>query len=472
MSHVLVLGAGPVGLVTAMLLAGDGHRVTVVDRDPADLREEASAKGGAWKRPGVAQFGHTHILMPGGYQLLARELPGAIDRLLAAGGSRHNMIGGAWGLGNVGPRQEEDVRFETIAARRPVLEAVLFAEAAQTPGITLRTGEQVTGLVTGNSHTIGRHHITGVTIKAGQTIGADLIIDVTGRSTQIPALLADLGASPVEQNAAAGFRYYTRYFRSADGSLPLQPSWPVYHYNSVSAITAPGDNGTWSLTLVTSGRDQELRSLKDPEVWNRVAAQYPDVAHWAVGEPLTGVNVVGGTESRRRTYVHEGRPVVTGLVAIGDAWATTNPQYGMGMTMGTRHAVLLRDTLRTYTTDNPVDLALELHDATEKYLAPIWEGSQGWDTHRLAEIDAEIDGKAYATHDDDWNLRAMIDAVRLQDGDLLRGYADVGSMLATPDEALAQRGLIERVVELGLDAPRYSHIGPDRAQLLDSLYAG
>jgi len=35
MSNIVVLGAGLNGLATAMLLARDGHEVTILERDPA-----------------------------------------------------------------------------------------------------------------------------------------------------------------------------------------------------------------------------------------------------------------------------------------------------------------------------------------------------------------------------------------------------------------------------------------------------
>ena len=36
MAEVLVLGAGLNGVATAMLLAGDGHTITVLERDAAE----------------------------------------------------------------------------------------------------------------------------------------------------------------------------------------------------------------------------------------------------------------------------------------------------------------------------------------------------------------------------------------------------------------------------------------------------
>jgi len=49
--HVLVLGAGPTGLVAAMVLAKEGHRVTVVDQDPPPPVGGPDRVFADWKRP-------------------------------------------------------------------------------------------------------------------------------------------------------------------------------------------------------------------------------------------------------------------------------------------------------------------------------------------------------------------------------------------------------------------------------------
>ena len=55
MAQIIVLGAGLNGLSTAMLLARDGHEVTVVERDPAGPVPAVEAWD-TWDRRGVNQF--------------------------------------------------------------------------------------------------------------------------------------------------------------------------------------------------------------------------------------------------------------------------------------------------------------------------------------------------------------------------------------------------------------------------------
>jgi glycine/D-amino acid oxidase-like deaminating enzyme len=72
--NVVVIGGGLVGLSTAMLLARDGHHVTVLERDPAPPPAPADAWRD-WERRGVNQFRLPHAFLPRFRQLLDAELP-------------------------------------------------------------------------------------------------------------------------------------------------------------------------------------------------------------------------------------------------------------------------------------------------------------------------------------------------------------------------------------------------------------
>ena len=79
MPKVIVLGAGVCGLASAMMLARDGHGVTVLERDPAPVPETPEAAWERWERRGVAQFRRAHILVARGRHVLDAELPDVRD---------------------------------------------------------------------------------------------------------------------------------------------------------------------------------------------------------------------------------------------------------------------------------------------------------------------------------------------------------------------------------------------------------
>ena len=59
-----------------------------------------------------------------------------------------------------------------------------------------------------------------------------------------PRLLADAGGDPVHEEAAdSGFLYYTRFFRAADGRLPVPRAPVISHLGSFSLLTLPADAG-------------------------------------------------------------------------------------------------------------------------------------------------------------------------------------------------------------------------------------
>jgi 2-polyprenyl-6-methoxyphenol hydroxylase-like FAD-dependent oxidoreductase len=362
-----------------------------------------------------------------------------------------------------------DEQFATVTARRPVLEAAVAAVAARTPGVNVRRGVAVTGLVTGRSAIPGVPHVAGVIAAGADPIRADLVIDATGRRSPIPMMLRTIGARPhIEECATSGFVYYGRHFRSPEGALPEPTATQLEHFDSVSVLTLPGDNGTWAVVLAASARDRALRRLREPAAWHAALARYPTARHWGHGEPLTAIQVMAAIEDRYRRYVVDGVPVATGLVAVGDAWACTDPSLGRGTAIGLLHAIAVRDTLRAVDAGDPVDLGVRYDEATESGIAPLHHMTVALSRHRLAEIEADIAGRPYVTDDPAWAIGKAMDAVKLHDPDVLRARARIAGMLATPAEVLAEPGVLDKVLA-GADAPRYPTPGPTRAELLDAV---
>lgn len=460
--RVTVLGAGLTGLFTALLLARDGHRVTVLERDPAEPPEPGAAWE-AWQRRGCGQFRLPHHMLPRFRHLLEAELPDVAEGLLAAGALRYNVLAELPAAVSGGCSATDD-RFTTLTARRAVLEAVVARAAAGQEGVAVRRGSAVRALLTEPSRT-GVPHVTGVASADGLELRGDLVVDATGRGSPLPALLAEAGApAPAEEQDEGGYVYYCRHFAGPGPKPPLRGPLQQW-YDSVTILTLPADNGTWSVVVVASSHDRQLRALREPERWTAAVRSYPLVAPWTEAGPITGVDAFGGPGDRLRRLVVDGSPVVTGLLAIGDAAAYSNPSLGRGASIGLLHAVALRELLRATDGADPHEVATRWAEDTATAVEPWFWSTVATSRSRRAEIEADRTGTP-AAPDDRWAIAKAMAAGTAKDPDVLRMQLEIAGMLALPTEVLAREGAVERVLAAGGGAPRYPLPGPDRAGLL------
>lgn len=466
MARIVIIGAGVVGLGTAMLLAGDGHQVTVLERDPISPPEPVEAWE-RWQRPGLNQFRLPHFFLAGFRSVVDAELPEVSGALRAAGALRLNVIGDAPTEMTGGWRDGDDC-YELVTGRRPVVEAVIATQAAATRGVEVRRGTAVTGMVSGASALPGVPHVTGVRTKDGESIPADLVVDMSGRRSALPGWLSEIGArDPAEELEDSGFVYYGRHFRSVDGSVPPAIGPNVMDWGTITSLTLPADNGTWAIALVTSSKDTALRPLRETGRWEAVVRGLPLVAHWLDGTPIEdGVQVMAHLEDRYRGFVADGRPVATGVMAVADSWACSNPANGRGASIGMLHAVTLRDQLREVGLDDPAAFAEAFHAATARTVEPWYRATLATDRYRLAEIESGVRGGTYDPQDSQYQLGKALGVAAGQDPDCLRAYLDIWLVLRTPGEVFARSGLRDKILQLGSGWRDVEPLGPSREQLL------
>ena len=129
MSKIIVLGGGVVGLSTAIMLARQGHGVTVFERDDEPVPRSAEDAWEAWERRGVAQFRQPHYLHAAARHILDRHLPEVKEALVRAGGVTFDpstMLPPS--IADRAPR-EGDERFVTVTGRRPTVEYAVASAA-------------------------------------------------------------------------------------------------------------------------------------------------------------------------------------------------------------------------------------------------------------------------------------------------------------------------------------------------------
>ena len=465
--RVVIVGGGICGLGTSLLLARAGHEVTLLERDDEGVPASPGEAWERWQRRGVAQFRQPHNFMPGLRLLLDEDLPEISGALRDAGACRFDMLNPLPpSLADRTPRPIDEALW-TYTARRPVGEWVFARAAEQERGLTIRRGVEVAALLPGAEAAAGIPHVGGVRTTKGEEFRADLTIDARGRQSRNGDWLAALGARrPVEEQADCGFIYYTRYFT---GTMPQRRASVLMPIGSISVLTLVADNDTWSVTIFTSAGDQPLKRLRLEKPWTDTIRACPMHAHWLDGVPISDILPMSGVVDRYRRYVVDGAPIVTGLVAVADAWACSNPSAGRGLTVGFKHARLLRDVIAE-TADDPRALVEEFYRRTEGQIAPWHHAQIANDRARFAEIEAIREGRVPPPPDEP--LAAGIQSLMASMGsspDLFRAGLEYVATI-TPVQEILKRPDVAEGIRLAMgalkDSPPRLPPGPNRQELL------
>jgi 2-polyprenyl-6-methoxyphenol hydroxylase-like FAD-dependent oxidoreductase len=371
--RVVVVGAGPTGLFTAMALARRGHRVTVVDRDSGPRPD------GSWPRRGVMQFHHPHAFRAQVAQALQAELPEVWDDLLAAGAEPVAVPPGPGG-------PDEPEQLMAVRCRRSTFERVLRMAAERQPGLVLHTGHV-------DEVCADRGRAVGVR-TAGATLEADLVVAASGRAGRLGH---DLRAAA--RGGECGTAYVSRQYRLHPGAQPGPMNFPLGQtdiYPGYQSIVFLHDNGIFSTVVVRSSDDRALAALRLPEVFDAATRAIPALAAWTDptrAQPYTAVLPGGRLHNTYQGQLDDtGAMALPGLIFVGDAVCTTNPSVGRGVATS---LLQVRELLRLLD-DSPWDLAhltLAFDAWCTDNIAPWFEDHVYWDAElirRWAGADVDL----------------------------------------------------------------------------------
>lgn len=367
MTNVAVVVGGSIGgLLAGLVLAEVCDEVVLVERD--QIPDTPTL------RAGVPQGGHAHALLAGGLAALEQLLPG-LGRELEQSGcpTGDNLRDAAWVFaGRRLARGESGVRGMTVA--RPLLEHVIRGRVAQLSNLTILTGTRALGL----RYEAGQVKALRITRARGaeEELAANLIVDASGRHSELPEWLTAVGlARPRVDTVALETHYASRTYARRTDHLDGDIALAVVANSRVprGGVALALDQERWLVSQYALGGARPPRDHTGFVAFARTLSSPALVDLLNDAEPLSEARTLRFPSSIRRHYDKQ-REFPKGLLVCADALASFNPTFGQGITVAAKQAVLLRDLCRR------VPL-LELGQAFFREAAPLvdvaWHASVG-----------------------------------------------------------------------------------------------
>src|SRR5262245_23597665 len=280
--RTIVVGAGIAGLFTALALHAQGRTPIVLEQDSPPNEDLTPLTSPQWHRRGAPQARHPHFFMGRLRELLLARQPALAAEMLRAG---------VWELpfgDTVGPAARssyrphaEDERLTCLVALRTTFELVLRRHA-QRLGIDVRSEAKVKrlALYPGTPVTV-----RGVVVANGageQMIGADVVVDASGRRSTLVNDLRTAGAKILEEHHDSGIVYFTRLYQLHEGAKAPETTGSLgVEFPDFVVGALPADHGRFTVT-VSVWRDDSLfaQALKNEATFERLCRDVPQTPGW------------------------------------------------------------------------------------------------------------------------------------------------------------------------------------------------
>jgi 2-polyprenyl-6-methoxyphenol hydroxylase-like FAD-dependent oxidoreductase len=464
---MVVIGGSVAGMATALALGRIGYRVTVIERDPLPLVADPDTAF-ATERRGTPQSHQTHGFLARMTKVLRERFPDVYESMLASGIETISPFD-SWE-----DRDPSDDELTIMIVRRTTFEWAMRRAVLSEPGVTLRSGVGVEGLLSAEG-AAGLAQVVGVTLDDGSVVHGS-VVACTGRRSDVPKWLAPLGVEVPEQVADTELIYLTRWYHRQAADTELNPRLGG-DLGFVKYLAIPGDGDTLSLTLAIGAKDPELRrALVQPGQFDRACRLLPGPREFFEPEgaltALGEVRPMGGFVNRLRRFTGpDGMPTVLGFHAVGDAHTCTNPFYGRGCSLALVQAALLADAFAAHP-DDAAARAVAYEAGSAREVEPWYHASVFSDAQRM-NPDPASDADQFNRRLGALVLEVMFGAV--PDPVVARGLMRLINMLVLPDQLFADTDFIGRAFALLNDPDGFASsaapIGVKRDTLLSALAA-
>ncbi|TRX56488.1 FAD-binding oxidoreductase [Thalassomonas sp. M1454] len=336
--RAVVIGGSIAGIAAARVLSDTFQEVVVLERDKHHHIDEV--------RSSTPQAHHAHHLLQRGQRELDTLFPGFLDDLKAAGtqaydSSRDYRIyqHGHW-------KYVYESGIPIMAAPRRVFETVLRRQLNKYNNISYRYSSSVDDVLITDGNTV-----SGVKLKDGEYIDADLVIDASGKNTSLPNLLAEHGfAKPEQTDQNVNIYYTTCLFELTPEQVPDWGMLLLYgrrpETKQIGYAALYGEEkrnllitiGSYDCHKVVRSHEEFLTKAKEC-VRDDVYEFIKDLT------PTTEIKTFKYPKMFRRHY-EKLNNVPNGFIAIGDALGSADPISGAGMTKAVLEALELGKVLQ------------------------------------------------------------------------------------------------------------------------------
>ena len=378
-SHAIVIGGGMAGLLSAHVLTNYFERVSLIERDA--YPEEPLA------RAGVPQGKHVHILLVRGQQILETFFPGFKDKLLACGAIEGDFAADyGYYFPSAGWVPRAPSSLKGYVCTRPLLEWQVHQEVIARKRVQVIEKQEVVNLLADSD----RQTITGIQMRARNSereivdLEADLVVDTSGRDSQLPAWFQSLGyPAPPETIINPFFGYSSRvYIPSQDSKrtwkgLVIQANPP---HNLRGGVIWPIEGGNWMVVLGGTGKDYPPN---DEEGFLEFVKSIPAPEFYGALKDAQSVSPIYGyrrTANRLRHFERLTR-LPERFIALGDAVCAFNPVYGQGMTIAASGAMALDKYLNKQRQKDLVGLPHHFQRKLAKINETPWQLATASDYH-------------------------------------------------------------------------------------------
>ena len=373
--HAVVIGASMAGLLAARVLADFYDLVTILERDSLDQGRET--------RKGVPQGRHVHVMLVGGAHAIHSLLPGFFDEIIKKGAvladfSTNDVFWFHHGVLKLPASSPTRMYCMT----RPFLERLVRERLLAFPNVVIKSSCSAIRLLSDE----GQTRITGVRVEqadgqGAEDLEADLVVDSSGRGSQIPRWLEELNyEKPPETSVGIHIGYSSRFFEMPRRSPPKWKILGVYTQAPLTrkyGIIQSVEGNRWLVTLAGNLQDyppgdeagflEFARQLDHPELYSWIRD----------GSPLTPIVTHRFPLHLWRHYEQLTR-FPAGLIVMGDAVCSFNPIYGQGMSVSALEAQALQSYLQQ-APGNGQSLWRKFFRATSKIVKNPWMLATGAD---------------------------------------------------------------------------------------------